>query len=101
MGQHIRLTQSGGLAGIEMVAAVDLDDLPAPAATRVRKALDGLDFDRPATGPSAPGPGGPDRFQYDLEVHDGTRRSLTAHEPDVAPELQTVIDVLLPLARPQ
>ncbi len=100
MGQHVRLTRSGGLAGIEMVAAVDVDDLPGPAAARVRQALDKLQFDRPGHG-RPPAPGGPDRYQYDLEVTDGGRRSLTAHEPDVGPELQAVIDALLPLARPQ
>jgi hypothetical protein len=99
MGQHVRLTQSGGLAGLQMVAAVDVDDLPAPAAARVREAVDGLSFERPTGG--GPPPGGPDRFQYDLEVTDGHRRSLTAHEPDLPPGLQTVIDVLLPLAEPQ
>jgi hypothetical protein len=84
-----------------MVADVDVDDLPAGDAARVRQALGGLDFGRPKKAGRAAGPAGADRFQYDLEVTDGGRRSLTAHEPDLGPELQTVVDVLLPLARPQ
>jgi len=100
MGVRVRLTQSGGLAGIAMVADVDIDDLPVAEAARVRHALTMLSFRR-AREPGGPRPGRPDRFQYDLEVTDGRRRSLTAHEPDIAPELQSVIDVLLPLARPQ
>jgi len=83
-----------------MVAVVDIDDLPADDAARVRQALSTLSFRR-ARGRRAHPPGGPDRFQYDLEVTDGRRRSLTAHEPDIPPELQSVIDVLLPLARPE
>jgi hypothetical protein len=97
---HVRLTQSGGFGGLEMVAAVDLDDLPEADAARVREAVARLDFPPAGAKRSGP-PGGPDRFQYDLEVTDGGRRSLTAHEPDVSPDLQAVIDVLLPLAKPQ
>lgn len=83
-----------------MVADVDVDDLPAGDAARVRQALDGLDFNRSKKGGRTV-PAGADRYQYDLEVTDGGHRSLTAHEPDLGPELQTVVDVLLPLAHPQ
>ncbi len=100
MAPRVRLTQSGGFGGLEMVATVDVDDLPAADAARVRQALAKVDFEPPKAKRSGP-PGGPDRFQYDLEVTDGKRRTLTAHEPDVSSELQEVIDVLLPLARPQ
>jgi hypothetical protein len=99
MGARLRLTRSGGLAGIDMVADVDVDDLPPADASRLQEALAGLDFDRRPGAGDRP-PGGPDRYQYDLEMTDGRRRHLTAHEPDVAPALQAVIDVLLPLARP-
>jgi hypothetical protein len=96
---HVRLTQSGGVAGISMVAETDVDELPAPAAARVRTALAGLDFTPGRHARS--GPGAPDRFQYDLEVTDRGRRALTAHEPDLTPELQAIVDVLLPLAHPE
>ena len=38
MGTRVRLTRSGGLAGLSMVASVDLDDLPAAKAKKVRAA---------------------------------------------------------------
>jgi hypothetical protein len=88
-----------------MVASVDLDDLPAPAAKKVRSALADVDFE-PA---KARGTGGrrrapapfPDAFQYDLEVDDGKRRSITVRDPIASPELQALLDVLLPLAEPE
>ena len=103
MGARVRLVRSGGLAGLDMVADVDLDDLPAEAAAAVRAGLGQLHGGRPHQMPrSEPGPGGgADRYQYDLEVNDGGRRRLTAHEPDIPPGLQAVIDVLLPLAHPE
>lgn len=100
MGTHVRLTRSGGLAGIEMVASTDVDALPADEASRLRDALAGIDFDRRAGGAGGP-PMGADRYQYDLEVEDGGRRALTAHEPDLSPALKAVIDVLMPRAEPQ
>jgi hypothetical protein len=105
MGTRVRLTRSGGLAGLSMVASVDLDDLPAATAKKVRSALVGVDFERPP----APRKGGrraapapfPDAFQYDLEVNDGKTRSITVHDPVASPELQALLDVLLPLAEPE
>ncbi len=40
-------------------------------------------------------------FQYDLEVDDGKTRSVTARNQVASPELQALLDVLLPLARPE
>jgi hypothetical protein len=105
MGTRVRLTRSGGLAGLSMVASVDLDDLPAATARKVRSALAGMDFEpaparRKAGRRAAPAPF-PDAFQYDLEVKDGKTRSITAHDPVSSPELQILLDVLLPLAEPE
>ncbi len=109
MGLNVRLTRSGGFAGLSMVTDVDLDQLPEPAAAEVRAALAAVDFDRPArlarSTRSAParGPGPVDTYQYDLVVKDGARkgRSLTVHEPVSDPGLQTLFGVLLPLAQPE
>lgn len=108
MGTRVRLTRSGGLAGLSMVATVDLDDLPEETAAQVRAALRKVDFDIPAgrrRGAPAPAPafgaGAADTFQYDLEVIGRERRSLTVHEPLPNPQLQTVVDALLPLAKPE
>ena len=100
MGTNVRLTRSGGFAGLSMVANVDLDELPHPAAAQVRAALDGVDFDRLGK-VGRPRGGMPDAYQYDLEVDDGRRRSLTVHEPLSDPGLQTLVNVLLPMAQPE
>jgi hypothetical protein len=120
VGLNVRLTRSGGFAGLSMVADVDLDALPKPAAEELRAALAGVDFDPPArpsrsapagrptrptrSGPApGPVPGPADMYQYDLVVKDGTsnHRSLTVHEPVSDPGLQTLFGVLLPLAQPE
>ncbi len=90
-----------------MVASVDLDELPEETAGEVRAALDQVDFDNLAgrrNRPSAPpafARGAADTFQYDLEVVGPQRRSLTVHEPLPSPELQALVDALLPLAQPE
>ena len=91
-----------------MVASVDLDELPKKTAAEVRAALEEVDFETPAgrrrraaSAPPAFGAGAADTFQYDLEVIGPERRSLTVHEPLPNPQLQTLVDVLLPLAQPE
>lgn len=116
MGTRVRLTRSGGLAGISMVASVDLDDLPAETAAELHAALDEVDFDDPAgrrprgrgraaappPGPPTPfGAGAADTFQYDLEIDDGRRRKLTVQEPVISPPMRTLVDTLLPMAEPE
>ncbi len=99
MGTRIRLTRSGGLAGLSMVASVDLDELPEDTAEEIRAALAELDFDPPEAnaGRSAV----PDAYQYDVVVTNGKRRSLTAHDPFLSPALRALVDALLPLAEPE
>ena len=96
----MKLTRSGGLAGISMVATVDLDELPPAKAEKVRTALAEVDFEARASRRS-PGGGMPDGFQYDLVVEDDETRSLTAHDPFVGPGLRALLDVLMPLAEPE
>jgi hypothetical protein len=110
MGTRVRLTRSGGLAGLSMVASVDLDELPAATARKLRSALAEVDFE-PAPAPRGTGrraapappawPGAADTYQYDLEVNDGRKRSITLHDPISSAEVQTLLDVLLPLAEPE
>lgn len=102
MGTRVRLTRSGGFAGLSMVASVDLDELPEGEASQVRAALSQVDFDGYADpGHAAPVPGAADTYQYDLEVLGRGRRSLTVHDPIADPGLQTLLDVLLPRAEPE
>ena len=96
----MKLTRSGGLAGITMVASVDLDELPPATAEKVRAALAEVDFKTPS-GPRSPRGGMADGFQYDLVVKDDKTRSLTAHDPFLGPALRALLDVLLPLAEPE
>jgi hypothetical protein len=99
VGTNVRLTRSGGLAGISMVASVDLDELPGATAEEIRAALADVDFAPRGRAPRQPG--APDAYQYDLVVTDGGTRSLTAHDPFLSPGLRTLVDVLLPLAHPE
>lgn len=104
MGAHVRLTRSGGIAGLDMVASVDVDDLPAETAAPLRSALAGLASEAEAdTGPVVLVPAaGADRYQYDLAVTDGAKRwSVTAHEGALTPAVRAVVDLLLPFASPR
>jgi hypothetical protein len=67
-GQTVRLVRSGGFAGLKMTASTDVDALPvdaqaviadAPPAARARAAQ------------------GADRFQYELTIPTGPRRTRT------------------------
>jgi hypothetical protein len=98
---HLHLVQSGGLAGLTLVAEVDVDDLPADAAVLVRRVLDTVDLSALAARPPPP-PTGPDRFSYELTVEcAGERRCVKVQEPEVPPALRPLLSTLLPLARPQ
>ena len=102
MGTRVRLTRSGGFAGLSMVASVDLDELPENAAEQVRTALSEVDFEGLGRrGRAAPRRGAADTYQYDLEVIGRKPLSLTVHEPIADPGLQALVDVLLPLAEPE
>jgi hypothetical protein len=98
---HLQLVQSGGLAGLTLVAEVEVDDLPADAAVVVRRALATVDLPALAARPPPP-PAGPDRFSYELTVDcAGERRCVRLQEPEVPPELRPLLSTLLPLARPR
>ncbi len=100
MGTRLRLTRSGGIAGIDMVASVDVDDLPPQTASSVRAALAGVGHGRRTAAHGEPPPGA-DRYQYDLVIDAGGEpRTVRAHDGALTPELQTVVDALLPLAEP-
>ena len=84
-----------------MVASVDLDELPEETAEEIRAALAEIDFDAPKGRARAGRRGMPDAYQYDLEVTNRERRSLTAHDPFLSAGLRALVDVLLPLAEPE
>lgn len=97
---HLRLVQSGGLAGLTLVAELDVDDLAPDTAVLVRRALDTIDLPTLAAQPPPP-PTGPDRFSYELTVEGrGERQCLKLQEPEVPSGLRPLLSALLPLARP-
>jgi hypothetical protein len=66
---HIEYRRSGGLAGIDMVASVELHELPAEVAQIVTALTT-----NPPAGADQPGLGGvPDGFSYELTIEDGDR----------------------------
>lgn len=100
MGTKVRLTRSGGLAGISMVATVDLDELPEATAEKVKAALAEVDFTPPRATRGQPR-GMPDGYQYDLVVKGRTTKSVTAHDPFLSPGFRALLDELMPLAQPE
>jgi hypothetical protein len=98
---HVQLVQSGGLAGLTLVAEVDVDELPSDAAVVVRRALDTVDLPALADRPP-PAPAGPDRFSYELTVDAaGERRSVKLQEHEVPSELRPLLSTLRPLLGPR
>ncbi|MFE3293066.1 protealysin inhibitor emfourin [Rhodococcus sp. NPDC059234] len=66
---RVEYRRSGGLAGIDMTASVDVQDLPLDQQQRVTALMTDPDGDT-----SSAGVGGvPDRFSYELAVSDGDR----------------------------
>jgi hypothetical protein len=92
---RIDLVRSGGFAGISQRASVDTDELPPEEAATIAELVRAVDFDALASLATGP-PRAPDRFQYDLDVHQGrSHHHLTLGERSVPPELQALIDHLM------
>jgi hypothetical protein len=97
-GVRIAYRRSGGLAGIDLAAEVQSDELPAEQTDLVRQLLI-----RPPT--TAPGPGnaseGADQFSYTLGLDDGTRhQTFRWTERDVPEDVQPLLTALHQRARP-
>ena len=94
---HLRLTRTGGLAGIAMEATVDTGELEPAAADRILAAARRAD----ASSPHA-APGLPDAFTYELEIDDGGRtRRVRLSDPDAPEALRPALEVLRPRMRPR
>ena len=93
---HLAFRRSGGLAGIAMVARVDVRDLPVEQAQLVTELIGG---DSPAAA-SAP-VGGADRFSYELRLDDGDRtRTFNWDETQVPDRLRPLLASLTGQASP-
>jgi hypothetical protein len=97
---RLRLTRSGGFAGIATEAAIDTAELPPGEAQPLLAALDAVDL-RSLAGRRPPPPGPPDTFRYVLDVErgDATHR-ITLAEADVPQALRPVLAALSGRARP-
>src|SRR5947208_8132240 len=97
---RLRLTRSGGFAGIATEAAIDTAELPASEAEPLLAALDAVDL-RSLAGRRPPPPGPPDAFRYVLEVErDNATHSIALAEADVPQALRPVLAALSGRARP-
>jgi hypothetical protein len=92
----LRLTRTGGLAGIAMEATVDTGELDPATADRILAAV------RRADTSSRGAPGLPDAFTYELEMDDGGGiRRVTFSDPGAPESLRPALDVLRPRMRPR
>jgi hypothetical protein len=90
-GAHIAFERSGGFAGITVRAEVDTADLPEDEAAEYRALLERLDLSGLAR-PAAPRAGQPDRYQYDIRVHQGGRTyELSYGEAELPEELRPLV----------
>jgi hypothetical protein len=92
---RLRLTRTGGLAGIAMEATVDTGELDPATADRILAAVRRAD----TTSRGAPFP---DAFTYELEMDDGGGiRRVTFSDPGAPESLRPALDVLRPRMRPR
>lgn len=93
---HLKLVRSGGLAGLDMVAALDTADLSADQQDLVETLLTA---DVPS--PPVTQPGGADQYTYQLEIHQGDRTVRhNWEEPDVPETVRPLLVALTRQAKP-
>jgi Emfourin len=95
----VRLTyrRTGGLAGIDLTADAQSDDLPTEQAHLARQLL----TDAPTAPPQRSVQQGADQFNYTLELDDGTRhRTFHWGEHEVPGDVQPLLTALNRRARP-
>jgi hypothetical protein len=83
----LRVSRSGGFAGLRVAGELDLDADDEPAAT-ARELLDRVDFARLAQRPPQP-----DRYVYEFQAPDGQR--VTVAEQDLTDELRRLAGLVL------
>jgi hypothetical protein len=96
---QIEFERSGGFAGVALRKSVDAGDLP-PAEAEELRALVERALPELAETSRGPGPGRPDRFQYDLTVAlDDRVYRVTLGEAELPDRVRPLVDKLLALAR--
>jgi hypothetical protein len=97
---QLSLRRTGGLAGLPMVASVDVRDLDPEEAEQILDALDRVDLDHVQARPGA-APGAADMFQYRLEVRrPGSTQTASFTQRQMPEELSPVIRALMRHATP-
>jgi hypothetical protein len=92
----VKLVRSGGFAGLDMVAAVDSDDLPADQQDVISRL-----FAEDLRGPGVSRPGAADQFTYRLEIHQGGRTVKRQwKEPEVHETVRPLLTALTRQAKP-
>jgi hypothetical protein len=93
---QVKFVRSGGIAGLEMVATVDSDDLSADHQDLVAS-LVAADL----KAPDAPQQRGADQFSYQLEIDNGDR-TVRRHwdGPEVPETVRPLLTALTRQARP-
>jgi hypothetical protein len=97
---QIEFERSGGFAGVALRKSVDAGDLPPAEAEELRALVERADLPGLAESSPGPGPGRPDRFQYDLKVAlDDRVYQVTVGEAELPDRVRPLVDKLLALAR--
>ena len=92
----IGLVRSGGLAGLTTTCEVDTAKLSAGEARELEQLVAKLE----ASGVTdSPGPGKPDRFQYEVTVENGKSRCYRMGEHELTPEGRELVRRLIDRAR--
>lgn len=86
----LRVTRTGGFAGLRSTAEIDLDG-DDPRAPQARALIGGLDLDRVQRKQTATQP---DRFVYELELPGEGRRTRVA-EQDLTDDLRRLTALML------
>jgi hypothetical protein len=96
---RVEVVRSGGFAGLTRAAAMDTEELDAERAEQLRKLVDESGIQSLASAP--PGSGAADRFQYDVTVTRGNRRTSTVlHESSMPDATRRLVRWVLQGASP-
>ena len=99
-GLQVRYVQTGGLAGLRMVAEVDVDALSADQSLRLRNLVDAAVAAQPA--PVVENPRLRDGFHHEIVVQRGAETvHIVVRDPAVPDAVGALIAELAPLAKPQ
>jgi hypothetical protein len=95
---RVRFVQTGGFAGLKLVADLDTADLPADEAAALDRLVDAALDEAP---PSPPDPRARDAQDYEITVErDGERTVLHGSDPRLPPAFRALVADLAPRAEP-